>query len=126
MLLNRLNQIVDTNVLNISYGKQGTVVCVFMLHVYTSNSPERKFVPSVSASSVPSLSGSPSVVQQQHQQQHSPHLSPSSPSLQTLHHSITVTSGLKWVSDNWEHWAAAVGLTDMVHLPVLVFHLHSV
>lgn len=45
--------------------------------------PERKFVPSVSASAVPSGCGSPSAVemrQSQQQQQHSPHLSPTSPS----------------------------------------------
>ncbi|KAK2853985.1 hypothetical protein Q5P01_006646 [Channa striata] len=68
--------------------------------------PERKFVPSVSASSVPSVSGSPSAMEMRlsQQQQHSPHLSPSShtptlsssPSQQPLHHSITITSGLKW------------------------------
>ncbi|KAM8876680.1 pleckstrin homology domain-containing family A member 7 isoform 3-T3 [Synchiropus picturatus] len=40
--------------------------------------PERKFVPSVSASSVPSVSGSPSAMEMRLSQQHSPHLSLSS------------------------------------------------
>ncbi|XP_040891476.1 pleckstrin homology domain-containing family A member 7 [Toxotes jaculatrix] len=83
----------------------------YKVTISSVTNPERKFVPSVSASSVPSVSGSPSAMemrlshpQQQQQQQHSPHLSPSShtPTLssstsqQPLHHSATITSGLKW------------------------------
>lgn len=66
-------------------------------------------MPSVSVSSVPSVSGSASAMEMrlsQQQQQHSPHLSPSShtPTLssslsqQPLHHSTAVISGPKWVS----------------------------
>lgn len=86
-------------------------MCIHVTCSYTSNSPERKFVPSVSASSVPSVSESLSAMEmrlsQQQQQQHSPHLSPSghtptlssSPSQQPLCHSATISSGFKWVSD---------------------------
>uniref|UniRef100_G3PSM9 Pleckstrin homology domain containing, family A member 7b n=1 Tax=Gasterosteus aculeatus aculeatus TaxID=481459 RepID=G3PSM9_GASAC len=57
----------------------------YKVTISSLTNPERKFVPSVSASSVPSVPGSPSAVEmrlsqhQQHQQhqQHSPHLSPS-------------------------------------------------
>uniref|UniRef100_A0A673D097 Pleckstrin homology domain containing, family A member 7b n=1 Tax=Sphaeramia orbicularis TaxID=375764 RepID=A0A673D097_9TELE len=76
----------------------------YKVTISSVTNPERKFVPSVSASSVPSVSGSPSAMemrlsqQQQQQQQHSPHLSPSShtptlsssPSQQPLHHSEDV------------------------------------
>ncbi|XP_029986827.1 pleckstrin homology domain-containing family A member 7 isoform X3 [Sphaeramia orbicularis] len=82
----------------------------YKVTISSVTNPERKFVPSVSASSVPSVSGSPSAMemrlsqQQQQQQQHSPHLSPSShtptlsssPSQQPLHHSATPITGLKW------------------------------
>ncbi|XP_059206803.1 pleckstrin homology domain-containing family A member 7 isoform X8 [Centropristis striata] len=84
----------------------------YKVTISSVTNPERKFVPSVSASSVPSVSGSPSAMemrlsqQQQQQQQHSPHLSPSShtptlcssPSQQPLHHWVdaAITSGLKW------------------------------
>ncbi|XP_023261752.1 pleckstrin homology domain-containing family A member 7-like isoform X3 [Seriola lalandi dorsalis] len=82
----------------------------YKVTISSVTNPERKFVPSVSVSSVPSVSGSPSAMEmrlsqkQQQQQQHSPHLSPSShtptlsssPSQQPLHHSTTITSGLKW------------------------------
>ncbi|XP_019954314.2 pleckstrin homology domain-containing family A member 7 isoform X11 [Paralichthys olivaceus] len=78
----------------------------YKVTISSVTNPERKFVPSVSASSVPSVSGSPSAMEMrlsQHQQ-HSPHLSPSgptptlssSPIQQLLHHSSTFTSGLKW------------------------------
>ncbi|XP_060924127.1 pleckstrin homology domain-containing family A member 7 isoform X2 [Limanda limanda] len=80
----------------------------YKVTISSVTNPERKFVPSVSASSVPSVSGSPSAMEMklsQHQQQHSPHLSPSghtptlssSPIQQLLHHSSTFTSGLKWI-----------------------------
>ncbi|XP_028431980.1 pleckstrin homology domain-containing family A member 7 isoform X3 [Perca flavescens] len=81
----------------------------YKVTISSVTNPERKFVPSVSASSVPSVSGSPSAIEMrfsQQQQQHSPHLSPSShtptlsssPSHQPLHHWVdaTITSGLKW------------------------------
>ncbi|XP_077419482.1 pleckstrin homology domain-containing family A member 7 isoform X3 [Vanacampus margaritifer] len=57
----------------------------YKVTISSVTNPERKFVPSVSASSVPSMSGSSPAMemrlsqqQQQQQQQHSPHLSPSS------------------------------------------------
>ncbi|XP_050929722.1 pleckstrin homology domain-containing family A member 7 isoform X1 [Lates calcarifer] len=81
----------------------------YKVTISSVTNPERKFVPSVSVSSVPStMSGSPSAMEmrlsQQQQQQHSPHLSPSghtptlssSPSQQPLHHSATITSAFKW------------------------------
>ncbi|XP_036951432.1 pleckstrin homology domain-containing family A member 7 isoform X20 [Acanthopagrus latus] len=86
----------------------------YKVTISSVTNPERKFVPSVSASSVPSVSGSPSAMemrlshqqQQQQQQQHSPHLSPSShtpslsssPSQQPLRHSATIACGFKWLS----------------------------
>ncbi|XP_077941330.1 pleckstrin homology domain-containing family A member 7 isoform X21 [Gasterosteus aculeatus] len=86
----------------------------YKVTISSLTNPERKFVPSVSASSVPSVPGSPSAVEmrlsqhQQHQQhqQHSPHLSPSghsaarssSPSQQPSHHWVdaAISSGLQW------------------------------
>ncbi|XP_026234202.1 pleckstrin homology domain-containing family A member 7 isoform X8 [Anabas testudineus] len=78
----------------------------YKVTISSVTNPERKFVPSVSASSVPSVSGSPSAMEMRlsQQQQHSPHLSPSShtptlsssPSQQHLHQSVTITGGLKW------------------------------
>ncbi|XP_016887987.1 pleckstrin homology domain-containing family A member 7 isoform X4 [Cynoglossus semilaevis] len=76
----------------------------FKVTISSVTNPEKKFVPSVSASSVPSVSGSPSAMEMRlsHSQlQHSPHLSPSShtPSLSSspsLHHSATISSGFKW------------------------------
>ncbi|XP_034535962.1 pleckstrin homology domain-containing family A member 7 isoform X2 [Notolabrus celidotus] len=61
----------------------------------------------VSASSVPSVSGSPSAMEMR-LSQHSPHLSPSmhtptlfsSPSQQPLQHSATITCGLNWGEDD--------------------------
>ncbi|XP_070689495.1 pleckstrin homology domain-containing family A member 7 isoform X7 [Pempheris klunzingeri] len=82
----------------------------YKVTISSVTNPERKFVPSVSVSSVPSVSGSPSAMEMRlsQQQQHSPHLSPSShtptlvssPSQQPLHHSTTITSGLKWGEDD--------------------------
>lgn len=113
LIFKALDHIHGANVLNISHGKGKH--CLYTMRVflltclYTSKSPERKFVPSVSASSVPSVSGSPSAMEMRlsQQQQHSPHLSPSShtptlsssPSQQHLHQSVTITGGLKWVSE---------------------------
>ena len=63
--------------------------CTYSTFV-SHNSLERKLVPSVSVSSVPSLSGSPSAVEMRlSQQQHSPHLSPTSQ---------PITTGPTWVS----------------------------
>lgn len=111
VMLVYLNHILGTDVWNVSHGKVKRclyTVCIHVTCLYMAQSPERKFVPSVSASSVPSVSGSPSAVEMRlsQQQQHSPHLSPSShtpalcssPSQQPLHHFVTITSGLKWVS----------------------------
>uniref|UniRef100_A0A8P4GB21 Pleckstrin homology domain containing, family A member 7b n=1 Tax=Dicentrarchus labrax TaxID=13489 RepID=A0A8P4GB21_DICLA len=76
----------------------------YKVTISSVTNPERKFVPSVSASSVPSVSGSPSAMEMrlsQQQQQHSPHLSPSShtptlsssPSQQPLRHSLFCVQG---------------------------------
>uniref|UniRef100_A0A668A5A1 Pleckstrin homology domain containing A7 n=1 Tax=Myripristis murdjan TaxID=586833 RepID=A0A668A5A1_9TELE len=70
----------------------------YKVTISSVTNPERIFVPSVAASSVPSVSGSPSAMEMRvSQQQHSPHLSPtghpttptlsSSPSQQPLAHS---------------------------------------
>ncbi|KAM9765642.1 pleckstrin homology domain-containing family A member 7 isoform 1-T1 [Menidia menidia] len=82
----------------------------YKVTISSVTNPERKFVPSVSVSSVPSVSGSPSAMEMRlsQQQPHSPHLSPSShtpplsssPSQQLLHHSATVFSGFKWSEDD--------------------------
>nr|XP_046244387.1 pleckstrin homology domain-containing family A member 7 isoform X2 [Scatophagus argus] len=82
----------------------------YKVTISSVTNPERKFVPSVSASSVPSVSGSPAAMEMRlsQQQQHSPHLSPSShtpilssnPNQQPLRHSATITSGLKWGEDD--------------------------
>ncbi|XP_026176172.1 pleckstrin homology domain-containing family A member 7 isoform X5 [Mastacembelus armatus] len=83
----------------------------YKVTISSVTNPERKFVPSVSVSSVPSVSGSLSVMEMrlpQQQQQHSPLLSPSShnptlsssPVQQPLDHSISITSGLKWGEDD--------------------------
>ncbi|KAM4630473.1 pleckstrin homology domain-containing family A member 7 [Polymixia lowei] len=82
----------------------------YKVTISSMTNPERKFVPSVSAASVPSVSGSPSAVEmrlsQQQQQQQSPHLSPnsptaalsSSPSQQHLQAStVPGTAGLTWL-----------------------------
>uniref|UniRef100_I3JFW8 Pleckstrin homology domain containing A7 n=1 Tax=Oreochromis niloticus TaxID=8128 RepID=I3JFW8_ORENI len=52
----------------------------YKVTISSVTNPERKFVPSVSVSSVPSVSGSASAMEMRlsQQQQHSPHLSPSS------------------------------------------------
>uniref|UniRef100_A0A8C9YZI9 Pleckstrin homology domain containing A7 n=1 Tax=Sander lucioperca TaxID=283035 RepID=A0A8C9YZI9_SANLU len=72
----------------------------YKVTISSVTNPERKFVPSVSASSVPSVSGSPSAMEMRfsvQQQQHSPHLSPSShtPTLSSSpsHHSQFCVQG---------------------------------
>lgn len=84
-------------------------------------SPERKFVPSVSASAVPSGCGSPSAVEtrqpQQLQQQPSPHVSPTSPrpgQQPLLHPTAPMATRLIWVSD--QATRARTGLTPLTHL----------
>ncbi|XP_041845593.1 pleckstrin homology domain-containing family A member 7 isoform X6 [Melanotaenia boesemani] len=81
----------------------------YKVTISSVTNPERKFVPSVSVSSVPSVSGSPSTMEMRlSQQQHNPHLSPSShtptlssnPIQQPLHHSATVFSGFKWSEED--------------------------
>uniref|UniRef100_A0A8C5HXB2 Pleckstrin homology domain-containing family A member 7-like n=1 Tax=Gouania willdenowi TaxID=441366 RepID=A0A8C5HXB2_GOUWI len=75
----------------------------YKVTISSVTNPERKFVPSVSVSSVPSSSGSPSAMEMRLSQQ-PPH-NPSShtpthsfsPSQQPLQHSTTDATGLKWV-----------------------------
>lgn len=84
-----------------------STVCIFVPCSFQS--PERKFVPSVSVSSVPSVSGNQSATEMRlsQQQHHTSHVSPgshiptlsSSPTQQPLQHSATVFSGFTWVSD---------------------------
>ncbi|KAM3877238.1 pleckstrin homology domain-containing family A member 7 [Diretmus argenteus] len=78
----------------------------YKVTISSLTNPERKFVPSVSVSSVPSMSGSPSAMEMRlSQQPHSPHLSPnshtptlsSSPSQQPLPYSTTpITAVPTW------------------------------
>ncbi|KAI4830925.1 hypothetical protein KUCAC02_002526, partial [Chaenocephalus aceratus] len=81
----------------------------YKVTISSVTNPERKFVPSVSASSVPSVSGSPSAMEMRlsQQPQHSPRLSPSTPtptlsSSPSQQHWVdaTITSGLKWGEDD--------------------------
>nr|XP_057945276.1 pleckstrin homology domain-containing family A member 7 isoform X8 [Doryrhamphus excisus] len=77
----------------------------YKVTISSVTNPERKFVPSVSASSVPSGTGSPSAMEMRlSQQQHSPHLSPNShnattpmlsPSHQPSPHNSSSTTGPK-------------------------------
>ncbi|XP_029904259.1 pleckstrin homology domain-containing family A member 7 isoform X2 [Myripristis murdjan] len=83
----------------------------YKVTISSVTNPERIFVPSVAASSVPSVSGSPSAMEMRvSQQQHSPHLSPtghpttptlsSSPSQQPLAHSTApIAAGPAWEED---------------------------
>ncbi|KAM9825134.1 pleckstrin homology domain-containing family A member 7 isoform 15-T16 [Syngnathus typhle] len=89
----------------------------YKVTISSVTNPERKFVPSASASSVPSMSGSPPAMemrlsqqQQKQPQQQSPHLSPtshnatthtlsSSYSQQPLH-STTNTAGQTWAEED--------------------------
>ncbi|XP_061739553.1 pleckstrin homology domain-containing family A member 7 [Nerophis ophidion] len=81
----------------------------YKVTISSVTNPERKFVPSVSASSVPSVAESPSAMERQSSQQHSPHLSPSShnatipmlpSSHQPSHHNTTSTTTLKWAEED--------------------------
>lgn len=97
-------QVTLSSVTNPGEGAAGPAT-VAPTHTHWDPHSERKFVPSVSASAVPSGSGSPSageMRQQQHQQQqHSPHLSPTSPTPRPgqhplLHPSAPITTRLIW------------------------------
>ncbi|XP_019742460.1 pleckstrin homology domain-containing family A member 7 [Hippocampus comes] len=79
----------------------------YKVTISSVTNPERKFVPSMSTSSVPSMSGSPpSMEMRLSQLQHSPHLSPNSHNAPTLTlssshsqqplHSTTNTTGHTW------------------------------
>ncbi|XP_061669748.1 pleckstrin homology domain-containing family A member 7 isoform X4 [Syngnathoides biaculeatus] len=84
----------------------------YKVTISSVTNPERKFVPSVSPSSVPSMSGSPSAMEMRlSQQQHSPHLSPSSHNATTLTpssshtqqlspHSPATTVGHSWAEED--------------------------
>uniref|UniRef100_A0A3Q2TPC8 Pleckstrin homology domain containing A7 n=1 Tax=Fundulus heteroclitus TaxID=8078 RepID=A0A3Q2TPC8_FUNHE len=78
----------------------------YKVTIASVTNPERKFVPSVPVSSVPSVSGCQTAVEMRlSQQQHSPHLSQdptltSSSSQQPLHHSATIFSGFKWSEED--------------------------
>ncbi|KAM4744549.1 pleckstrin homology domain-containing family A member 7 isoform 2-T2 [Anableps anableps] len=80
----------------------------YKVTIASVTNPERKFVPSVPVSSVPSVSGSQTAVEMrlsQQQPQQSPHLShdptlTSSISQQPLQHSTTIFSGLKWSEED--------------------------
>ncbi|XP_061598736.1 pleckstrin homology domain-containing family A member 7 isoform X3 [Cololabis saira] len=76
----------------------------YKVTISSITNPERKFVPSVSVSSVPSVSGSSSAMEmrlfQQQQQQSPSNQDPTlsgKPSEQPLHHSPAVFSGFKWL-----------------------------
>ncbi|XP_061607105.1 pleckstrin homology domain-containing family A member 7 isoform X7 [Phyllopteryx taeniolatus] len=84
----------------------------YKVTISSVTNPERKFVPSVSASSVPSTSGSPSaMLMRWSQQRHSTHLSPSSHNATTLTlssshtqqpslHSTASTTGHTWAEED--------------------------
>ncbi|XP_014912575.1 pleckstrin homology domain-containing family A member 7-like isoform X10 [Poecilia latipinna] len=80
----------------------------YKVTIASVTNPERKFVPSVPVSSVPSVSGSQTAVEMrlsQQQPHQSPHLShdptlTSSFSQQPLHHSATIFSGFKWCEED--------------------------
>ncbi|XP_017159579.1 pleckstrin homology domain-containing family A member 7 isoform X10 [Poecilia reticulata] len=80
----------------------------YKVTIASVTNPERKFVPSVPVSSVPSVSGSQTAVEMrlsQQQPQQSPHLSheptlTSSFSQQPLQHSATIFSGFKWCEED--------------------------
>uniref|UniRef100_A0A087XKG6 Pleckstrin homology domain containing A7 n=1 Tax=Poecilia formosa TaxID=48698 RepID=A0A087XKG6_POEFO len=80
----------------------------YKVTIASVTNPERKFVPSVPVSSVPSVSGSQTAVEMrlsQQQPHQSPHLShdptlTSSFSQQPLQHSATIFSGFKWCEED--------------------------
>ncbi|PWA18848.1 hypothetical protein CCH79_00005086 [Gambusia affinis] len=78
----------------------------YKVTIASVTNPERKFVPSVPVSSVPSVSGSQTAVEMRlSQPQQSPHLShdpklTSSFSQQPLQHSTTIFSGFKWCEED--------------------------
>ncbi|XP_077569555.1 pleckstrin homology domain-containing family A member 7 isoform X11 [Stigmatopora nigra] len=84
----------------------------YKVTISSVTNPERKFVPCVSASSVPSMSGSPPAMEMRlSQQQHSPSLSPSThnattPTLSSSHshqpslHCGNTTTGNSWAEED--------------------------
>ncbi|CDQ91960.1 unnamed protein product [Oncorhynchus mykiss] len=69
----------------------------YQVTISSVTNPERKLVPSVSPSSVPSLSASPSLGEMRLAQQHSPHLSPTTPT-STQHTTAALPISVsKWV-----------------------------
>nr|XP_046205113.1 LOW QUALITY PROTEIN: pleckstrin homology domain-containing family A member 7-like [Oncorhynchus gorbuscha] len=84
--------LVNLNVYVVCVGGGVFYVCVFV-------PPERKLVPSVSPSSVPSLSASSSLGEMRLAQQHSPHLSPTTPT-STQHTTTALAMSVpKWADE---------------------------
>ncbi|XP_055777366.1 pleckstrin homology domain-containing family A member 7-like isoform X6 [Salvelinus fontinalis] len=71
----------------------------YQVTISSVTNPERKLVPSVSPSSVPSLSASPSLGEMRLAQQHSPHLSPTTPT-STQHTTTALPMSVpKWADE---------------------------
>ncbi|XP_052318508.1 pleckstrin homology domain-containing family A member 7 isoform X4 [Oncorhynchus keta] len=71
----------------------------YQVTISSVTNPERKLVPSVSPSSVPSLSASPSLGEMRLAQQHSPHLSPTTPT-STQHTTAALPISVsKWANE---------------------------
>ncbi|XP_042177075.1 LOW QUALITY PROTEIN: pleckstrin homology domain-containing family A member 7 [Oncorhynchus tshawytscha] len=71
----------------------------YQVTISSVTNPERKLVPSVSQSSVPSLSASPSLGEMRLAQQHSPHLSPTTPT-STQHTTAALPISVsKWANE---------------------------
>ncbi|XP_031686990.1 pleckstrin homology domain-containing family A member 7 isoform X10 [Oncorhynchus kisutch] len=71
----------------------------YQVTISSVTNPERKLVPSVSPSSVPSLSASPSLGEMRLVQQHSPHLSPTTPT-STQHTTTALAMSVpKWADE---------------------------
>ncbi|KAM9544975.1 pleckstrin homology domain-containing family A member 7 isoform 2-T2 [Salvelinus alpinus] len=71
----------------------------YQVTISSVTNPERKLVPSVSPSSVPSLSASPSLGEMRLAQQHSPHLSPTTPT-STQHTTAALPMSVpKWADE---------------------------
>nr|XP_029507340.1 pleckstrin homology domain-containing family A member 7-like isoform X1 [Oncorhynchus nerka] len=71
----------------------------YQVTISSVTNPERKLVPSVSPSSVPSLSASPSLGEMRLAQQHSPHLSPTTPT-STQHTTTALAMSVpKWADE---------------------------
>ncbi|XP_055755729.1 pleckstrin homology domain-containing family A member 7-like isoform X11 [Salvelinus fontinalis] len=71
----------------------------YLITISSVTNPERKLVPSVSPSSMPSLSASPSLGEMRLSQQHSPHLSPTTPT-STQHTTAALPMSVpKWADE---------------------------